>query len=173
VANAHANVTSEGTPIKLKPERGSKHGGQKRCKAETKAGGPCRAPAVEGGLCFCHAHPERLAELGRQGGRKNRHWTSMDQGLPAKALRSTADVASLLEETINRVRQGPFDLRAANTIGFLSGTLLKALDEWRIERHLLNLETVVTGNTEAKEAFDFVSMEEPQSEPSPASTEDN
>lgn len=82
-------------------------------------------------------------------------------------------MVSLLEETINRVRQGPFDLRAANTIGFLAGTLLKALDEWRIERHLLNLETVVTGNTEAKEAFDFVSMEEPQSEPSPASIEND
>jgi hypothetical protein len=25
-------------------------------------------------LCFCHAHPEKLAELGRQGGRKNRRW---------------------------------------------------------------------------------------------------
>jgi hypothetical protein len=28
-------TTSEGTPIKLKPEKGSKHRGQKRCKAQT------------------------------------------------------------------------------------------------------------------------------------------
>jgi hypothetical protein len=41
-------------------------------------------------------------------------------------------VSELLEETINRVRQGPFDLRAANAIGFLSGILLKALVQ-RIE----------------------------------------
>ena len=126
---------------------------------------------MERGLCFFHAHPEKLAELGREGGRKNRHWTSDDQDFAMKALRSTGDVVSLLEETINRVRQGPFDLRAANTIGFLSGTLLKALDEWRIERHLLNLETVVTGNTEVREVFDFVSLEEPQNEQSSASTE--
>jgi hypothetical protein len=150
---------SEGTPIKLKPEKGSKHRGQKRCKAQTKAGGSCRAPAVEGGLCFCHAHPERLAELGRQGGRKNRHWPSIDQDLPTKALRSTADVASLLEETINRIRQGPFDLRAANTIGFLAGTLLKALEDCKIEEQLSSLEAV-TGNKAADETFDFRPMKE-------------
>jgi hypothetical protein len=170
---ARSALITEGTPIKLKTEKGSKQRGQERCKAQTKAGGPCQAPAVEGGLCFCHAHPERLAELGRQGGRKNRRWPSVDRNVARKTLRSTSDVASLLEETINRVREGPFDLRAANTIGFLAGTLLKALDEWGIERQLLNLETVVTGNTEAKEAFDFVSMEEPQSESSPASSENN
>jgi len=152
-------MTSEGTPIKLKPEKGSKHRGQKRCKAQTKAGGPCRAPAVEGGLCFCHAHPERLAELGRQGGRRNRHWTSMDQDLPTKALRSTADVASLLEETINRIRQGPFDLRAANTIGFLAGTLLKALEDCKIEEQLSSLEAV-TDNKAAHKPFDFRPMKE-------------
>jgi hypothetical protein len=110
-------------------------------------------------LCFCHAHPERLAELGRQGGRKNRHWPSIDQDLPTKALRSTADVASLLEETINRIRQGPFDLRAANTIGFLAGTLLKALEDCKIEEQLSSLEAV-TCNKEAHEAFDFRPMKE-------------
>ena len=145
----------------------------RRCKARTKTGKKCNAPSAEGGLCFFHAHPEKLSELGREGGRKNRHWTPTDQDLARKALRSTGDVVSLLEETINRVRQGPFDLRAANTIGFLAGTLLKALDEWRIERHLLNLETVVTGSTEAKEEFDFVPIEEPQSEQSSPSTESN
>lgn len=146
----------------------------RRCQARTKTGKKCNAPAVEGGLCFFHAHPEKLSELGREGGRKNRHWTKHgDPDFGKKTLRSTGDVVSLLEETINRVRQGPFDLRAANTIGFLAGTLLKALDEWRIERHLVNLESVVTGNTEAKEAFDFVPIEEPQNEQSSPSIESN
>jgi hypothetical protein len=88
-------TTSEGTPIKLKPEKAR--------NTRARNGAKLR---------------RRLVVLGR----------------------STADVASLLEETINRIRQGPFDLRAANTIGFLAGTLLKALDKCRIERHLLNLE---------------------------------
>jgi len=83
----------------------------------------------------------------------------MDQDLPTKALRSTADVASLLEETINRIRQGPFDLRAANTIGFLAGTLLKALEDCKIEEQLSSLEAA-TGNKAADEAFDFRPMKE-------------
>jgi hypothetical protein len=32
------------------------------------------SPAVETALCFFHAHPEKLAEFGRQGGQKNRCW---------------------------------------------------------------------------------------------------
>jgi hypothetical protein len=56
------------------------------------------------------------AELGRQGGKK-RHWKTEDGDLPQIPLKSIGDVSGLLEETINRVRQGPFDLRAANELG--------------------------------------------------------
>jgi hypothetical protein len=100
--------------MSLKAGKGLKERSREQCKAQTKAGGVCQAPALEGGLCFCHAHPEKLAELGRQGGKKNRRW-KLDEcgGLPHKPLRSVGEVSELLEETINRVRQGPFDLRAA------------------------------------------------------------
>jgi hypothetical protein len=112
--------------------------------------------------------------LGRQGGQKNRHWTSGDDPeLANKILRKTGDVASLLEETINRVRQGPFDLRSANTIGFLAGILLKALDHCRIEERLSNLEAAVTGNTDAKESFEFKTLTESHHEQSPSSSENN
>ena len=111
-------ATMKGTPIKLKADKGSKQRSQERCKARTKAGRLCQAPAVEGGLCFCHAHPEKLAELGRRGGRKNRRWTPDECDFPDRQLKTMGEVGELLEETINRVRQGPFDLRAANTIGF-------------------------------------------------------
>src|ERR1035441_2639599 len=59
------------------------------------------------------------------------------------ALRGVGEVSELLEETINRVRQGPFDLRAANAIGVLAGILLKALDQ-RLEKRLAHLETVLS-----------------------------
>jgi hypothetical protein len=39
------------------------------CKATTKAGAPCRKPAVENGLCLFHSGRLDLAELGRRGGR--------------------------------------------------------------------------------------------------------
>src|SRR6266571_3865238 len=122
-------------PIKLQAEKGSRQLSQGPCKARTKAGDPCQAPAVEGGLCFCHAHPEKLAELGRQGGQKNRRVSVDAYSFPNRPLKRMGDVSELLEETINRVRQGPFDLRAVNAIGFLAGVLLKALDS-RVEERL-------------------------------------
>ena len=159
----------EGTPIKLKAEKGSKERSQRRCKARTKAGGPCRAPAVGGGLCFCHAHPEKLSELGRQGGRKNRRWRGEVGELPERPLKSMGEVSELLEETINRVRQGPFDLRAANAIGFLAGILLKALDH-RVEERLAHLEAVFGRTRTETEAFDFRPKESTH-EKSPAASE--
>ena len=42
-------------------------------QAKTKAGRPCAAPAVRGGIYGAlHADPERAAQLGRKGGTKNR-----------------------------------------------------------------------------------------------------
>jgi hypothetical protein len=147
--------TTEGTPISLKLKKGSKQRSRERCKARTKAGRLCQAPAVEGGLCFCHAHPERLAELGRQGGQKNRRWSPDECAVPHRPLKSIREVGELLEETINRVRQGPFDLRAANAIGFLSGILLKALDQ-RLEERLAHLEAVMSAKTGTDaEALEF------------------
>jgi hypothetical protein len=59
--------------------------------------------------------------LGRQGGQKNRRWKHDESDLPDRSLKSIGEVSALRDETINRVRQGPFDLRAANAIGFLPG----------------------------------------------------
>jgi len=69
-------------------------------------------------------------------------------------------VNELLEETINKVRQGPFDLRAANANGFLAGILLKALDQ-RVEERLTPLEAVMSGKKGIEtEGFEFRSAKE-------------
>jgi hypothetical protein len=146
--------------MSLNAEKGLKETSREQCKARTKAGGSCGAPAVEGGLCFFHAHPEKLTELGRQGGQKNRRWKHDEGGLTERPLKSVGEVGELLEETINRVRHGPFDLRAANAIGFLSGILLKALDQ-RLEERLAHLEAVMSGKTSTDtEVFEFRSAKE-------------
>lgn len=44
-----------------------------RCKGRAKSGKACRAAATNGGLCFFHANPDKASELGRIGGRSNRH----------------------------------------------------------------------------------------------------
>jgi len=74
--------------VSLRPEKSSKKRGGKHCKGRTKAGGACHAPVVEAGLCFFHANPEKLAELGRQGGQKNRRWPLDVGSLPHRSLKS-------------------------------------------------------------------------------------
>ena len=141
-------------PISLKAQKASKTRAQAQCKADTKAGDRCKAPAAEKGLCYFHAHPEKPSELGRQGGRTNRRkGLSLDQ-LSARSLKNVREVADLLEETINSVRQGKIDLRASNAIGFLSGILLKALEKGPVEERLNHLEAILGGNGESP-TFEF------------------
>jgi len=40
---------------------------QKRCKGVTRNGAACTAWAMEGGLCYFHANPDKAVELGRNG----------------------------------------------------------------------------------------------------------
>jgi hypothetical protein len=62
-------------------------------------------------------------------------------------LKTIEEVGGLLEETTNRVRQGPFDLRAANSIGYLAGILLNALDQ-RLEERVPHLEAILSNKEE-------------------------
>lgn len=44
-----------------------------KCQAMTKAGDPCAAPVLRGGIyCVLHSAPERAAQLGRKGGTRDR-----------------------------------------------------------------------------------------------------
>lgn len=77
----------------------------------------------------------------------------------------------ILEETINRVRHGPFDLRAANAIGFLASVLLKSLESGRIEDRLTHLEAAMTGATGIEtETFDFRPAKEETIHEEPSTT---
>ena len=83
--------------------------------------------------CALHADPERAAELSSKRGRRVKFRPRPDAlDLPPRPLKSTEEVCELLEETINLVRRGSLDVRAANSIGFLSGVQLKALAQ-RVE----------------------------------------
>lgn len=142
--------------MKLKADQGSKQAGRARCKAQTKAGDACQAPAVERGLCFFHANPEKLSEMGRRADSKNRHGNFGDCDFQRWPLKTIGDVSVLLEETINRVRRGPFDLRAANSMGFLAGILLKVLKRGRVEERLDHLERIMNSKTGTDiDMFDF------------------
>jgi hypothetical protein len=131
-----------------------------RCSAKNRKGKRCDAWAITGGIqCALHSNPKRASEIGSKHGRGVRFLSARD-GLPHRPLKSLGEVSELLEETINRVREGPFDLRAANAIGFLSGILLKALDQ-RLEERLAHLESVVSVKRGMDtEVFEFRQMKE-------------
>ena len=90
----------------------------KRCSAKNRSGKRCGAWAVTGATkCALHADPERAAELGSKRGRRVKFRHRPDAlDLPPRPLKSTEEVCELLEETINLVRRGSLDVRAANSI---------------------------------------------------------
>ncbi len=106
----------------------------KRCSAKNRNGNQCGAWAVTGSTqCALHSNPELAAKMGSKHERMlafPAQPVALD--LPHKRLNNIGEVIELLGETITRVQQGPFHLRAANTIGFLTAILLKALDQ-RVE----------------------------------------
>src|SRR5438045_9779629 len=70
-----------------------------RCHGMNKQGQPCGARAMECGYCYLHAHPEMAAELGRAGGKQNRHAVD-GLSTPLPALDSVANVKVAIGQVI-------------------------------------------------------------------------
>ena len=67
-----------------------------QCRALTKAGKRCRAPAGEGGLCFFHANPKKASELGRIGGRSKGYTAleNIDSLLPLDSVLAVQEMGT-------------------------------------------------------------------------------
>jgi len=110
------------------------------CRATTKAGHQCAAPAIKGGVfCLLHADPTRAAELGRKGGMGNRHIYE-DDGREVAAPRNASDVKDLLAEAMRAIRSGKMNPKRANALGYLGSSLLKAIEVADLEQRLERLE---------------------------------
>jgi len=132
-----------------------------KCQFRKKNGTPCSANAQPAnGLCVFH-DPAKAADghrARRAGGTtRSRTVTVLPQETPDIPLRNTHQVVTLLSESINHVRRGQLDPRVANAVGYLSGILLKALEQGRTEERLSHLEAVLGCNKGAEaEVFHFV-----------------
>lgn len=106
-----------------------------RCASRNRHGHRCGAWALTGATkCALHSDPRRASQLGSKHGCRGRVRLVIDAiHLPYKPLKTMCDMSELMEETINRVRQGSLDLRSANTIGFLASVHMKAIAEARNE----------------------------------------
>ena len=121
-------------PLKRQPAANGK------CRAKTKAGRQCAAPAVRNGIyCALHNDPDRAAELGRKGGAKNRKvYETPDREIPAP--QNACDVKNFLSEAMAEIRAGRMDPKLGTTLGYLGTSLLKAIETSDIEERLEKLE---------------------------------
>ena len=104
----------------------------------------CRANRMrESYFCFFH-DPAMAAKrtLSRKAGGKHRRIPTPADSAPLR-LSTVSEVIVQLENTINRVRDGHINAKDANAIGCLSGILLKALEQGRVEERLTALEQIL------------------------------
>jgi hypothetical protein len=109
------------------------------CKGRNKQGQPCRAAATDSGYCYLHSNPDRASELGRAGGRKNRHVIEgAAHSLPP--LDSIEGVRAAIGQMIVDVPERRLDPRMAAGVAPLLNTLLRALVAAEPEKKISNLE---------------------------------
>jgi hypothetical protein len=110
-----------------------------RCKAQTKAGKPCRAAATPGGLCFFHANPNKAAELGRIGGRK-KYDASTGDTVPLPPLDNVTAIRDTAGRLIEEMYLGKMDPKKAVGLATLLNLQLRTIGPSEIERRLAQLE---------------------------------
>ena len=110
------------------------------CSAITQAGKRCRAAPMAGGLCFLHANPARASELGRVGGRKNRHSVRVDASSVTTVPRSAAEIRILLADVIAQVKAGRLEPKIGTSVAYIAGPLLRAIEIADLEGRLQKLE---------------------------------
>jgi hypothetical protein len=105
-----------------------------RCQFISKNGSRCHAdPQAGKDWCFFHdpEQKKKQAEARKQGGEARTRQTEPEIALPPNlsvlSLKNGNDIRMLMAETINDLRCGNMDLRAARTIGYLAGLHLRAL----------------------------------------------
>jgi len=124
-----------------------KKGRPAQCQYIKANGKRCEANAMIGSeYCFFHdpAKAKERTAARKAGGHKNKA-VVLPATTPDVRLDNISDVVKLLGETINQVRGGELDPKVSNAIGYLTGILLKALEQGEIEERLSALETIVKG----------------------------
>ncbi len=115
-----------------------------KCKARTGSGKPCKANAlIDKDYCLAHDPESRkkFKEITKKGGKVKKKVQVSLALIEFKG--NSGEVLDLLADTINRVRSENMPPRIANTIGYLAGHMLKALEIAEIESRLRKVERIV------------------------------
>ena len=97
------------------------------CKGRAKSGKPCGAAATAGGLCFFHANPDKASELGRIGGRSNRH-AAGENADPLPTLDNVIAVRDTVARLIADVYAGKLHPRIAAGLAPLLNLQMRAIE---------------------------------------------
>jgi hypothetical protein len=113
------------------------------CSARTKSGNECRAGAVTGTqFCALHGDPKRAAELGRMGGRRNRHYVDTE-AINITPPSTPEDVKNLLGQAMADVRAKKLEPRTATALTYMARVLLEAFETADLQKRLERLEQEV------------------------------
>ena len=109
---------------------------QTTCSAKTKRGTLCRAAALVGSqFCALHADPDRAAELGRMGGRKNRHYVETEE-VTISPPSTPEEIKSMLSQAMVDVRARKLDPRIGSALTYMAGAFLKAFETSEVYQRL-------------------------------------
>lgn len=117
----------------------------KRCVQLLSDGTQCGAWALQGkDFCFSHDPESREAKLEacRTGGLVKE--IELDSPLEPMIVTTPLEVVFLLSKTIDEVRSGKLDCRIANSIAYLSTSLLKAFELATIDAKAEQAKEIIT-----------------------------
>jgi hypothetical protein len=115
-----------------------------RCNGKTKSGKACRAAATAGGLCFFHGNPKMASELGREGGRKNRHVFPVNS-VPLPPLESAVGIRETVTRLAAEVYAGIIDPKTASALVSLLNIQLRAIETEDMEKRIALLQSCAKG----------------------------
>ena len=128
-----------------------------KCKAINKNGNPCQANA-QTGKDYCFIHDPEKAEAVKaaqtKGGsslkvidpKQFKPWRGMGGDVTVLQSPTPQDIVNLLADTIDEVKTGQIDPRVANAVGYLAGSILKAVELNTFEERLAALEEALGAN---------------------------
>lgn len=117
-----------------------------KCIYKKDNGERCNADAMNGSeYCYWHSpeiSPEERREAQARGGQAGK--IKVKEPLEPIKIDTTKDVLTLITDSINRIRNGTMDVKLGNTLGYLAGTAIKALEISELERRLETIEKHLT-----------------------------
>jgi hypothetical protein len=113
----------------------------KQCLAKNRSGKRCGAWAVRGeAKCSLHLDPGWAAQMGAKRGSRAILRLQPDP-VSMEPPKTACDVRDVLANTMSQVHSRKMDVRIANSLAYLSASLLRAIEVADLERRLVSLES--------------------------------